>query len=232
MKAGVRLIFEALCISELDERASEILLLKLPVLHKLAYVTRKPWNLLKGKWGCKPKMFKKANSQHRLPLCEMCVLWQLRRLVLLRAGILLRWVYMDVEEQVFPCWEKAGCQSARDRCAAPALVPVANTLGEDPQPFFLGMFPACPESCRWLQMEAGVRAAVLTRLLRSRGRISLAGFSRGSLARGIFNKLPSSSWQRTAVFKVAYRERRSRTLILIFWEHPLVQLTYFSSVYF
>lgn len=101
-----------------------------------------------------------------------------------------------------------------------------------PEALFLGMFPACPESCRWLEMEAGVRAAVLTRLLLSRGRISLAGFSRGSLARGIFNKLSSSSWQRTAVFKVAYRERRSRALILIFWEHPLVQLTYFSSVYF
>lgn len=34
-----------------------------------------------------------------------------------------------------------------------------------PEALLHGMLPACPESCRWLEMEAGVRAVVLTRLL-------------------------------------------------------------------
>lgn len=53
---------------------------------------------------------------------------------------------MDVEEQVFPCWEKAGCQSASNRRAAPALVPVATALGADPKPFSMACSRPAPRA--------------------------------------------------------------------------------------
>lgn len=60
---------------------------------------------------------------------------------------------MDVEEQVFPCWEKAGCQSASNRRAAPALVPVANALGADPKPFSMGCSRPAPRSAEGLKWK-------------------------------------------------------------------------------